>query len=360
MSNRVIKGLVMRIGIPQEIKPFEGRVSLVPAAAGDLVAAGHQVLVQQGAGVVSGFSDRDYTRLGVSLVEDAATLFAEAELIVKVKEPVEPELDLLQPHHLLFSFLHLAAAPGLRAKLCEIGLTAVAFETVADHGGLPVLAPMSNIAGRIAVQAGAHYLHRSLGGKGVLLGGLGSVERGNVVVLGAGNAGGNAVHLAADLGATVTVFDKNPLKLEQMHGLAPNITALYPYQDELDRAVLGADLLIGAVLLPGARAPLLVTREQVAGMQQGSVIVDIAVDQGGCIETTHPTSYDDPVFVEAGVLHFGVTNMPGAVPRTASAALSASLLPYVQRLARPGWQDDQVLAAGVNVREGKVVLPALL
>ena len=350
----------MRIGIPQEIKPFEGRVGLVPAAAGDLVAAGHQVLIQQGAGAVSGFSDQDYTRLGVGLVEDAATLYAKAELIIKVKEPVGPELDLLQPHHLLFSFLHLAAAPRLQARLCEIGLTAVAFETVADHGGLPVLAPMSNIAGRISVQAGTHYLHRSLGGKGILLGGLGSVERGNVVVLGAGNAGGNAVRLAADLGAKVTVFDKNPLKLTEMHALAPNITALYPYQDELDRAVREADLLVGAVLLPGARAPVLVTREQVAGMQQGSVIVDIAVDQGGCIETIHPTTYDDPVYVEHGILHFGVTNMPGAVPRTASAALSAVLLPYAQRLARKGWQDDQVLTDAINLREGKVVLPALL
>lgn len=350
----------MRIGIPQEIKPLEGRVGLVPAAAGDLVAAGHQVFIQKGAGMISGFSDLDYTRLGVALVADAAALYAEAELIIKVKEPVGPELDLLQSHHLLFSFLHLAALPELQTRLCEIGLTAVAFETIMDHGGLPVLAPMSNIAGQIAVQAGTHYLHRSLGGKGVLLGGLGSVERGNVVVLGAGNAGGNSVHLAARMGARVTVFDKNPLKLEIMHGLAPNITALYPYQDELDRAVREADLLIGAVLLPGAaRAPVLVTREQVAGMQQGSVIVDIAVDQGGCIETIRPTTYKDAVYVEQGVLHFAVTNMPGAVPKTASAALSAALLPYAQRLARDNWQNDRVLSEGVNVRDGRVVLPVL-
>jgi alanine dehydrogenase len=350
----------MRIGIPTEIKPLEGRVGLIPAAAGDLVSGGHQVLLQQGAGIVSGFCDHDYTKLGVRLVENATALYAEAELIVKVKEPVGTELDMLQSHHLLFSFLHLAAIPELTTKLCEIGLTAVAFETVMDHGGLPLLAPMSNIAGRIAVQAGTHYLHRSLGGKGVLLGGLGSVERGSVVVLGAGNAGGNAVHVAANLGARVTVFDKNPLKLAQMHELAPNITALYPYQEELDRAIREADLLIGAVLLPGARAPVLVTREQVAGMQPGSVIVDIAVDQGGCIETIHPTTYDNPVYMEEGVQHFAVTNMPGAVPRTASAALSAALLPYVQRLAGGDWQDDQSLVSGVNVSEGKVVLPALL
>ena len=267
---------------------------------------------------------------------------------------------MLQQHHLLFSFLHLAPAPELTAKLCEIGLTAIAFETVVDHGGLPVLAPMSNIAGRIAVQAGTHYLHRPLGGKGVMLGGMGSVDRGNVVILGAGNAGGNAAQLAASLGARVTVFDKNPLKLVKMHEWAANITALYPYQDTLDRAIREADLLVGAVLVPGAKTPVLVSREQVATMEEGSVIVDVAVDQGGCVETTRPTTYVDPVYVEHGVVHFGVTNMPGAVPRTASAALSASLLPYVQRLAAGNWQDDQALAQGVNVRGGEVVLPALL
>lgn len=350
----------MRIGIPQEIKPLEGRVGLVPAAAGDLVAAGHQVLIQQDAGVASGFSDQDYSDLRVRIVPDAAALYDAAELIVKVKEPVAPELDLLQPRHRLFSFLHLAAAPELTKKLCEIGLTAVAFETVMDQGGLPLLAPMSNIAGRVAVQAGTHYLHKSLGGKGVLLGGLGSVGRGKVVVLGAGNAGGNSVQLAASLGAQVTVFDKNPRKLAQMHELAPNITALYPYQDKLEKAVREADLLIGAVLIPGARAPRLVTREQVSTMQPGSVIVDIAVDQGGCIETTHPTTYQNPVYTEEGVQHFAVTNMPGAVPRTASAALSAVLLPYVLRLAQDNWQDDQVLTQGINVSGGKVVYPALL
>ncbi len=350
----------MRIGVPLEIKPFEGRVGLIPAATGDLVAAGHQVSIQRDAGLASGYSDRSYRDLGCNIVADTAILYGSAELIVKVKEPVAAELELLRPHHLLFSFLHLAAAPRLIKKLCDIGLTAVAFETVMDNGGLPLLAPMSNIAGRISVQAGTHYLHRSMGGKGVLLGGLGSVERGSLVVLGAGNAGGNAAQLAAKLGAQVTVFDRNPLKLAQMHALAPNITSLYPYQDELDRAIRGADLLIGAVLIPGARAPRLVTRDQVAGMQPGSVIVDIAVDQGGCIETIHPTSYQNPVYMEEGVQHFAVTNMPGAVPRTASAALSAALLPYVLRLAQDNWQDDQALTQGVNVTGGRLVHPALL
>jgi len=350
----------MHIGIPQEIKPLEGRVGLIPAAAGELVAAGHQVSLQQGAGVNSGFGDQQYLDRGVSIVPDAEALYGTAELIVKVKDPVNRDLELLQSHHLLFSFLHLAAAPLLTSKLCEIGLTAVAFETVMVDGMLPLLAPMSNIAGRIAVQAGTHYLHASMGGKGVLLGGLGSVERGHVVVLGAGNAGGNSVQMAASLGARVTVFEKNSRKLDQMHDLAPNITALYPYQDALDEAVGTADLLIGAVLVPGAKAPHLVTREQVASMQPGSVVVDIAVDQGGCIETIRPTNYENPVYREEDVLHFAVTNMPGAVPKTASAALSAAIIPYVQRLAQDDWQNDQGLKQGINITEGKVVHPALL
>lgn len=350
----------MHIGVPKEIKPLEGRVGLVPAAAGDLVAAGHQVSVQEGAGLNSGFSDQQYLDRGVNIVPDAQSLYGAAELIVKVKDPVDGDLELLRSHHLLFSFLHLAAAPELTTKLCEIGLTAVAFETVLVDGMLPLLAPMSNIAGRIAVQAGTHYLHAPMGGKGVLLGGLGSVDRGHVVVLGVGNAGGNSAHMAASLGARVTVFDKNPLKLEQMHNLAPNITARYPYLDKLDKAVRTADLLIGAVLVPGAKAPRLVTREQVAGMQPGSVVVDIAVDQGGCIETIHPTTYENPVYKEEGVLHFGVTNMPGAVPKTASAALSAAIIPYVLRLAQDDWENDQGLKSGINVTDGKVVHPALL
>ena len=350
----------MHIGIPREIKPLEGRVGLVPAAVGELVAAGHRVSIEQGAGLPSGYPDGDYRAVGAEVLADAAAVYGAAELIVKVKEPVEPELGLLRPEHRLFSYLHLAAAPALTERLCAIGLTAVAFETVAEGGGLPLLAPMSDIAGRIAVQVGTHLLHRPAGGKGVLLGGLPSVPRGRVVILGAGQAGGNAARAAAALGAEVAVFDRMPAKLAQMHELGPNVSALYPYPQAVAAAVRSADLLIGAVLITGARAPHLVSREQVAGMQPGSVIVDIAVDQGGCIETTRPTTYEAPTYVEEGVIHFTVTNMPGAVPRTASGALSAALVPYVHRLASPDWEQDAALVGGINVRDGKVVHPALL
>lgn len=350
----------MHIAIPREIKPLEGRVGLVPEAAHELIKAGHQVSVEQGAGLSSGFTDQDYIRSGVNLLPDANAVYGEADMIIKVKEPVGPELELLQEHQLLFSFLHLAALPELTQRLCDIGLTAVGFETVIDQGNLPILAPMSNIAGRIAVQAGTHYLHQPFGGKGIMLGGLGSVPRGKVVVLGGGNAGGNAARLAAAMGAEVTVFEHNPAKLQKFHNLAPNITALYPYQRALDKVLPDADLLIGSVLVPGAKSPRLVSRAQVANMQPGSVIVDISVDQGGCIETTRPTTYKAPTYVEEGVVHFAVTNMPGAVPRTASDALSAALLPYAMRLAAREWRNDAVLADAVNVSDGEVVYPALM
>ncbi|MEJ2575998.1 MAG: alanine dehydrogenase [Gammaproteobacteria bacterium] len=350
----------MRIGIPREIKILEGRVGLVPAAAGSLVAAGHEVLLEQGAGRSSGFDDDFYARLGVRVVPDAAALYGGADLIVKVKEPVEPEIDLLESRHLLFSFLHLAALPELTRRLCDIGLTAIGFETVEEHGTLPLLAPMSDIAGRIGIQVGAHLLHGPAGGKGLLLGGMPSVERGHVVVIGAGHAGGNAARAAAALGAQVTVFDKAAAKLAAMHALGPNVTALYPYPRLLAEAVAEADLLVGAVLIPGAKAPHLISREQVATMEKGSVVVDIAVDQGGCVETTRPTTYDAPTFVAEGVTHFCVTNMPGAVPRSASDALSAALIRFVHRLAETDWERDPALASGVNVRGGRVVHPALL
>lgn len=350
----------MKIGVPTEIKPLEGRVGLIPQAAGDLVHAGHEVFVQKGAGLASGFMDEAYTRLGVRTLPDAESLYGEATLIVKVKEPIAQELGYLRPDHLLFSYLHLAALPELTKHLCDTGLTAVAFETVVEYGGLPLLAPMSDIAGRIAVQAGIHYLHRTLGGKGIMLGGMPSVPRGNVVIMGAGVAGGNSARVAASLGAKVTVFDNNPRKLAEMHHLAPNISALYPYKGALEEAVAKADLLIGAVLIPGAKTPQLVSRELVQTMESRSVIVDIAVDQGGCVETIRPTTYEDPVYVEEDVLHFGVTNMPGAVPKTSSVALSASLTPYVLRLAREGWREDQALVQGINVDKGKVVHSALL
>ena len=349
----------MEIGIPKEVKPHEARVALVPDAAGQLVRRGHRVRVESGAGAASGYGDDDYAERGVAVVPDAAALYRASRLVVKVKEPVEREFPLLRADHLLFSYLHLAANPALAETLCRIGLTALAFETVQEDGGLPLLAPMSDVAGRLAVQIGAHLLHRPQGGRGVLLGGLPAAGRGRVVVLGAGQAGGNAARVAAALGAEVTVFARHRSSLARMRALGDNVTALYPYQDALEAAVAGADLLVGAVLVPGARAPQLVSEAMVARMAPGSVIVDIAVDQGGCVATTRPTDYGAPTYRCHEVTHFAVTNMPAAVPRSASQALSAALIPYLLRLAAGDWRGDPALAAGVNVEGGRVVHPAV-
>ena len=350
----------MRIGVPTEIKTLEGRVGLVPAACGDLVQAGHEVFLQAGAGVKSGFADEDFQRVGVSILADAAALYERAELVVKVKEPVAGDLDYLRADHLLFCYLHLAAEPDLTRRLLDIGLTGVAFETVEElDGSLPLLAPMSNIAGRIGVQVGTHLLHQPQGGRGILLGGLPAADRGHVVVLGAGAAGGNSARLAAAAGARVTVFDKRQDRLAEMMAIGPNVTALYPYGETVGDFVSRADMVIGAVLVTGARAPHVVTRDMITAMADGSVVVDISVDQGGCFETTRPTTYADPTYKVGGVTHFAVTNMPGAVPRTSSQALSAAILPFVQRMARKDWSEQPALAKGVNVRAGEIVHPAL-
>lgn len=350
----------MRIGIPREIKTLEGRVALVPAACGDLVAAGHEVYIESGAGDKSGFTDDQFEAVGVRTLPDAAALYGKAKLVVKVKEPVAGDLEHLRRDHLLFCYLHLAAEPELTRRLLDIGLTGVAFETVEEaDGGLPLLAPMSNIAGRIGIQVGIHLLHQPAGGKGIMLGGLPAADRGHVVVLGAGAAGGNSARLAAAAGARVTVFDKRPDRLAEMMAIGPNVTALYPYQDTVADYVAAADLAVGAVLITGARAPHVISRDMVRAMEDGSVLVDISVDQGGCIETTHPTTYADPTYVEEGVTHFAVTNMPGAVPRTSSHALSAAILPYVLRMARDDWSNYPSLKLGVNVQDGEIIHPAL-
>jgi alanine dehydrogenase len=351
----------MNIGIPREIKPLEGRVALSPEACGDLVHAGHRVTVEQNAGTLSGYLDEHYEAAGAIIAADAKTTYGQSELIVKVKEPVAADLALLREDHLLFCFLHLAANPELTRRLLDIGLTAIGFETVeTDNGALPLLAPMSDIAGRLATQIGSNLLHQPQGGKGLLLGGLPGTERGRVVIIGAGNAGGNAAAMAAAMGAEVVVFDLSRERLATMRNLGNNVTALYPYQDAIKRAVTSADLLIAAALKTGQRAPHIVSRDTVRTMQAGSVIVDIAVDQGGCIETTRPTTYELPTYVDEGVLHFAVTNIPGAVPRSASQALSAVLLPYVHSLLRTDWQNDNpALFRGINVASGKRQHPAL-
>lgn len=349
----------MKIGIPREVKPQEGRVALLPAACAALVADGHTLTVEQGAGVLSGYPDADYAAAG-AVIADAAATYDQSALIIKVKEPVAADLARLRAQHTLFCFLHLAAAPDLARELQSIGLTAIAFETLATSSGeLPLLAPMSDIAGRLATQIGTHLLHAPQGGKGLLLGGLPGAERGHVVVIGGGHAGGNAAAMAAAIGARVTVFDVRRERLADMRRLGANVTALYPYPDSISAAIAGADLLIGAALKPGEKSPHIISRDMIASMAPGSVAVDISVDQGGCIETTRPTSYDAPTFVELGVTHFCVTNMPGAVPRSASQALSAALLPYVETLARAGGLSNEALQQAINVQAGQLVHPAL-
>ncbi len=346
----------MRIGVPKECKPQERRVALCPLAVGELSAAGHDVLIQSGAGLASGYPDDRYTRVGAEIVADARALYAGAELIVKVKEPIEADLQHLQARHLLFCYLHLAAAPTLVRQLCDIGLTACAFETVVEDGRLPLLAPMSAIAGRIAVQAGAHYLQANHGGPGILPGGISGAPPARVVVIGGGVAGTHALQAAMGLGAAVTVHDISAAVRERIAGTYPQARVMGASPATIEESVLDADLLIGAALVPGARAPVVVSAGQVKQMKAGSVIIDIAVDQGGCVATTRPTSYENPVYVEHGVQHMAVTNLPGAVPRTASQALSAAILPYVLRLASKG---PEALPGGMNIRGGRIKHPAV-
>lgn len=350
----------MRIGVPSETKILEGRIALIPQAAADLVAGGHEVFVQSGAGLESGFSDQDYVDHGGTIAGDAAALYEAAELVVKVKEPIAGDLQYLRKEHLLFCYLHLAAEPDLTRALLDIGLTGVAFESVEVGGSLPLLTPMSVIAGRIATQVGTTLLHRPQGGKGKLLGGLAATTRGKVVVLGAGAAGGAAASLAAASGARVVVFDKKPERLQAMHDLAPNVSALYSYDAAVATELRDADLVVGAVLVHSARAPHVVTEAMVQEMEPGSVMLDISIDQGGCFETSRPTSWQDPTFSVHGVTHFCVTNMPGSVPQTGSSAISAAILPYLQRLAAGrDWREFAPLASGINVDGGKIVHPAL-
>jgi len=349
----------MRIGVPKEIKTLEGRVALTPEAMGTLVLAGHDAMLESGAGMASGFPDSAYRAQGVQMIPDASTLYGSAQLVVKVKEPIEPEFGLLRSDQVLFSYLHLAADPKLAQVLCEKGVTAVAFETVEVQGRLPLLAPMSEIAGRLSIQIGAHLLHRPMGGAGVLLGGVAGTDAGHVVVLGAGEAGAAAVQVAAALGARVTVFARSRDSLTRMRQIGNQVTALYSSPSAIAQAVVEADIVVGAALVTGARAPHLVSREMIRSMRSGSVVVDIAIDQGGCVEGIRPTNYENPVYVEDGVIHFAVTNMPGAVPRTASQALSGAIAPYVHRLSQPGWDTSPDLVSGINVRSGQVVHPAV-
>ena len=349
----------MRIGVPREIKIHEYRVGLTPDAAARLTREGHDVLIETGAGVGAGFDDAEYAAAGAEIVADADSVFGAAEMIVKVKEPQLEECARLSPGQILFTYLHLAADPEQARALMRSGATAIAYETVTDsQGTLPLLKPMSCIAGRMAAQVGAHYLEMPTG-RGMLLGGVPGVAPARVVVVGAGVAGTNALEMAVGLQADVTVLDIDLLRLEELATRFGNrIRTLYSTPEVISREVRTADLVIGSVLIPGASAPKLVTREMVRSMRPGSVLVDIAIDQGGCFETSRPTSHADPVYVDSGVVHYAVTNMPGAVPRTATLALTNATLAHVLSLARLGWrqavQCDPHLRNGVNVSAGEI------
>ena len=355
----------MDIGVPKEIKPSEYRVGLTPDSVRELTRAGHRVFVEQSAGAGLGASDETYRQAGAQVLPDAPAVFAATRLIVKVKEPQPVEVALLGPNHTLFTYLHLAADPALARALADTGATCVAYETVtAADGTLPLLAPMSEVAGRLSVQAGARCLERPQGGAGLLLGGVPGVEPASVVVLGGGVVGTQAIRMALGLEARVTVLDKSLPRLRALASeFGGRLATLHATGVAVERAVTGADLVIGAVLVPGLAAPRLVTRPMLSRMKPGSVIVDVAIDQGGCVETSRPTTHEAPTFVVDGVVHYCVANMPGAVPRTSAQALNNATLPFVLALAGLGVDEalrrDPPLRKGLNVAGGKVLLEGL-
>ena len=350
----------MLIGVPREIKDHEYRVGLTPASVREIVEQGHQVLAEAGAGAGIGATDADYAAAGAKVVAGAEEVFARAEMIVKVKEPQAVERKRLRRGQVLFTYLHLAPDPEQTRELVAGGATCIAYETItAPGGGLPLLAPMSEVAGRMAVQAGAHCLEKAQGGMGILLGGVAGVAPAKAAILGAGVVGANAARIAVGTGAHVVALDRNIDKLRRMEDLfGARVVTAFASREAVEKHVLSADLVIGAVLVPGAAAPKLVTREMVGRMKPGSVLVDVAIDQGGCFETSRPTTHSDPTYVVDRVVHYCVANMPGAVPRTSTYALNNATLPYVLALAGHGWREamrrDAHLRAGLNVHDGKV------
>ena len=354
----------MKIGIAKEIKDHEFRVALTPQGVDELVQNGHEVWVETTAGQGAGLPDDSYRAVGARVATSAEELFDRAELILKVKDPLVSEVAYLQPRHTLFTFLHLASSKPLTEALVKSGSTAIAYETMEnEYGQLPMLQPMSQIAGKLAIQIGAHFLERTHGGKGILLGGVPGVSRGHVVILGAGTVGSNAVDVALGIGARVTVISNEITQLQRLHErFGSSLTTLISQRLTIAETVESADLLIGAVMVRGAKSPVLVSRSMVATMKKGALIMDIAVDQGGCVETTKPTTHADPIFEVDGVRHYGVTNIPGIVPQTSTYALTHATLPFIVRLANGGVEAalrDPGLARGVNVRHGAITYPAV-
>jgi alanine dehydrogenase len=354
----------VKIGVAKEIKPDEYRVALTPAGARELVQRGHEVTIETGAGTGSSFSDEAYRSAGarIASVDD---VWAESELLLKVKEPIAPEYDRLREGLVLFTYLHIAADEPLTRALVDSGITAVAYETVeTPDRRLPLLAPMSEIAGRLAAQAGAYFLEKPLGGRGLLLGGVPGVARGSVVVIGGGMVGYNAALIALGLGANVTILERSIDRMRELEEiLGARVNLLMSSALQIEESVADADVVIGAVLIPGAVAPKLVTREMVAAMKDGAVIADVAIDQGGCVETARPTTHSDPVYTVEGVTHYCVANMPGAVPITSTKALTNATLPYVEAIANLGLREaiaqDRALALGVNVVDGRITYEAV-
>src|SRR5436190_7161090 len=355
----------MKIGVPKEIKTNENRIALVPAGAESLVGAGHSVLIETNGGVGSGFSDEAYTAVGATIAPDAAAVWRDNDMIMKVKEPIEREWPHMRRGQLVFTYFHFAADEKLTRAHMKSGATCIAYETVElPTRELPLLTPMSEVAGRMAVQEGAKYLEKLYGGRGVLLGGVPGVAPAKVVILGGGIVGINAAKMAAGMGAKVTILDLSLERLRYLSDVMPaNVVLIHSSRHNILSEVVSADLVVGAVLIPGAKAPKLVRREDLSKMQPGSVIVDVAIDQGGCVETMKPTTHENPTYVVDGVIHYGVANMPGGVPRTSTLALTNATLPYAMQLANKGWKkalrDNPALLKGLNMAEGKVTYAAV-
>jgi alanine dehydrogenase len=350
----------MIIGVPREIKSHENRIALTPGGAEILISHGHQVLIETDAGVGSGFKNEDYHAVGATIIPTAKEVFDRAEMIMKVKEPIAPEYDLIRKGQVLFTYFHFAADRVLTEAIVKSGSIAIAYETVQkSDGSLPLLIPMSEVAGRMAPQEGAKYLEKTQGGRGVLLGGVPGTEQANVVILGGGVVGTNAAKIAAGLGAHVTILDVSLPRLRYLDDVMPkNVSTMMSNPYNIRQLIRGADLIIGAILIPGAKAPHLITRDMLKDMKEGSVVVDVAVDQGGCIETCKPTTHENPTFVVDGVVHYCVANMPGAVPMTSTIALTNATLPYAVQLANEGYEKavsrNAELRAGLNVIDGHV------
>lgn len=355
----------MLIGIPREIKVHEYRVGMTPGAVREALMNGHQVLVETGAGKGIGCDDSDYIGVGATIASSAAEVFKKADMVVKVKEPQPQECAMLREGQLLFTYLHLAPDPKQAELLLRSGCIAIAYETVTDRsGGLPLLAPMSEVAGRMSIQVGAIALQKASGGRGILLGGVPGVLPAHVVILGGGTSGAQAAQMAVGMGALVTILDKSLPRLRQLDDIfGGRLQTVYSTAHAVEEAILGADLVIGAVLIPGAAAPKLIRREHLPSMRPGSVLVDISIDQGGCFETSRPTTHQEPTYEVDGIVHYCVANMPGAVPYTSTYALNNATLPFILALANKGWKqacsDDPHLLAGLNVHAGKITCKAV-